>query len=202
MSLFHVLVLEPGRVRVPGLDACFKLSFLTPEQVRRFAENPANELPADSADRVERGLDLCYGAIHGDRLASYGWYALHSVQPEHGPGTAMGLPRDVACLYGGFTHSDFRGQRLYGACMGWALNALQERFGVSRLLALVCWNDAPSLSNCIRLGYERVGLLMVGRDGPVRVPAEARKLGVTFGEEAEHALRQRLLAAPALTAEA
>jgi hypothetical protein len=86
--------------------------------------------------------------------------------------------------------------------MGWALKALQERFGISRLLAFVCWNNAPSLSSCVRLGYERVGLLMVGRDGPVRVPAEARKLGVTFGEEAEHALRQRLLAAPALTAEA
>lgn len=202
MSFVHMLMLEPDRMKVPVLDACFKMSFLTPEQVRRFAENPANGLPADFADRAERGLDLCYGAIHGDRLASYGWYALHSVEPEHCAGTALGLPRDMAYLYRGFTHPDFRGQRLYGACMGWALKALQERFGVNRLLAFVYWNNGPSLSSCVRLGYERLGLLMVGRDGPVRVPSEARKLGVTFGEEAKDALRHRLISAPALAAEA
>ena len=202
MSFVHVLMLEPERMQVPGLDACFKTSFLTPEQVRRFAENPANGLPAEFADRAERGMDLCYGAIHGDRLASYGWYALHSVEPEHGAGTALGLPRDMAYLYKGFTHPDFRGQRLYGACMAWALKALHERFGVKRLLAFVYWNNTPSLSSCVRLGYERLGLLMVGRGGPVHVPSEARRLGVTFGEEAEDALRHRLLVAPALAAEA
>ena len=202
MSFVHVLMLEPHRMHVPVLDACFKMSLLTPEQIRRFAENPTNGLPSDFADRVERGLDLCYGAIHGDRLASYGWYALHSVEPEHGAGTALGLPRDMAYLYKGFTHPDFRGQRLYGACMGWALKALEERFGVHRLLSFVYWNNTPSLSSCVRLGYERLGLLMVGREGPVHVPAEARKLGVTFGVEAEDALRNRLLGAPALAAEA
>ena len=202
LRFVHVMVLEPERMRVPELDACFKLTFLSPEQVRRFAENPANQLPADFVERAERGWDLCYGAIHGDRLASYGWYALHSVEAEHCAGTALGLPRDMAYLYKGFTHPDYRGQRLYGACMGLGLRALEERHGVKRLLAFIDWNNAPSLRSCVRLGYERLGLLAVGPDGPIRIPPGARKQGVTFGEDAEAALRHRVLEASAVAAEA
>jgi GNAT superfamily N-acetyltransferase len=202
LRFVNVMALDRERMNVPDLDVCFKMSFLTPEQVRRFAENPANQLPADFAERAERGWDLCYGAIHGDRLASYGWYALHSVEAEHGAGTPLGLPRDTAYLYKGFTHPDFRGQRLYAACMGWALTALGERQGVKRLLAFVYWNNTPSLSGCLQLGYDRLGTLVIGPKGPVRVPREARRLGVSFGDEAKDALRHRLLEAPAMAAEA
>ena len=86
--------------------------------------------------------------------------------------------------------------------MGWALKALEERYGISRLLAFVYWNNGPSLRSCLRLGYDRRGLLVVGPGGPVRVPRDARRRGVTFGEEAEAAVRHRLLDAPALTAKA
>jgi GNAT superfamily N-acetyltransferase len=202
LSFVHVMELESRRVNVPDLDACFRMQFLTPEQVRHFAANTANDLPPDFVQRAERGWDLCYGAIHGDRLASYGWYALHSVEAEHSAGTALGLPRDMAYLYKGYTHPDFRGQRLYGACMGWALEALEERYGIRRLLAFVYWNNTPSLRSCMRLGYDRLGLLVVGPGGPVRVPREARKRGVTFGEDAEAAVLHRLLDPPAATAEA
>lgn len=202
LSFVHVMELRSDRMRVPDLDACFRLQFLSPEQVRGFAANAANDLPPDFVRRAERGWDLCFGAIHGDRLASYGWYALHSVEAEHSAGTPLGLPRDMAYLYKGFTHPDFRGQRLYAACMGWALEQLGERYGIERLLAFVYWNNTPSLRSCRHLGYDRLGLLVVGPDGPVRVPPEARRRGVTFGEEAEDAIRHRLLDTPAVTAKA
>jgi hypothetical protein len=199
VEIVHFLLLERGRMRVPDMDGCFETRFLTPEEVGRFAATPAYRLSRDFADRASAGLDLCFGAIHGDRLASYGWYALHSVEPEHAAGSALALPPDIAYMYKGFTHPDYRGCRLYGACMGRALQIL-EGHGLDRLVAFVHWSNAASLRSCKDLGYRSLGLLAVGPGGPVRVPREARRLGVRFGGEAAPALRSRRQLLEALSA--
>lgn len=201
LDIVHVLLLEPDRMRVPSADPCFEMRFLRPDEVRRFARNPANELSPAFADRAERGLDLCFAAIHGDRLANYAWYALDSVEAEHSAGAALGLPPDMAYLYKAFTHPDFRGQRLNGACIGKALAALAEH-GVSRLLSLVYWSNSASLRSFDRLGCQRLGLLAVGPRGPSRIPPHARRLGVTFGDEAAVTLRSDLRIDPPLPATA
>jgi hypothetical protein len=190
IEITHVMLLERARVLAPPLDTCFETGFLTPSQVRRFANDPANRLPNAFVDRAERGLDLCYAAIHGDRLASYGWYALHSIEAEHAAGAALGLPDDLAYMYKGFTHPDYRGQRLYGACMGRAFELL-AREDVTRLMAFVHWSNAPSLRSCDLLGYRRLGSLVAGPRGPIHVPSAARRLGVRFGSHAEAALESR-----------
>lgn len=190
VELVHVLLLDRERMRVPDLDTWFETRFLTPDEVRRFAEQPTNHLSPHFVDRATGGLDLCFAALHGDRLASYGWYALHSVEPEHAAGSALGLPPSMAYMYKGFTHPDYRGRRLYGACMGQALRNLEKR-GLDRLLALVHWSNTASLRGCDTLGYRRLGLLAVGPGGPVKVPSEARRLGVQFGGDAAPALRSR-----------
>lgn len=201
LDIVHVLLLEPDRMRVPGADPCFEMRFLRPEEIRRFARNPANALSSAFVERAERGLDLCYAAIHGDRLANYGWYALHSVEAEHSAGAALGLPPDMAYLYKAFTHPDFRGQRLNGACIGNALGALASH-GVERLLSFVYWSNRASLRSFDRLGFQRLGFLAVGPRGPSRVPPQARRLGVTFGSEADLALQTRIRTDPPLPATA
>lgn len=201
LDVVHVLLLEPDRMRVPSADSCFEMRFLRPDEIRRFARNPTNQLSADFAERAARGLDLCYAAIHGDRLANYGWYALHSVEAEHSAGAALGLPADMAYLYKAFTHPDFRGQRLNGACIGKALSALSEH-GVQRLLSLVYWSNSASMRSFDRLGCQRLGLLAVGPRGPSRVPPQARRLGVRFGGDARLALQNRSQLEAALPATA
>jgi ribosomal protein S18 acetylase RimI-like enzyme len=172
------------------MDSCFEMRFLRADEVRGFALNPANGMDPAFAARVEGGLDLCFAAIHGDRLANYAWYALHSIEAEHAAGAALGLPGDMAYLYKAFTHPDFRGQRLNGACTGRALGALSGR-GISRLLAFVYWSNKPSLASFDHVGFRRLGLMAVGSRGPARVPPRALRLGVRFGEDAAAALRGR-----------
>jgi GNAT superfamily N-acetyltransferase len=191
LDVVQVVLLEHERMFVPQSDACCTMRFLTPAEVRRFAADPINHLSPEFGERADRGLDLCFAAIHGDQLASYGWYALHSIEAEHSAGTPVGLPADMAYMYNGFTHPDYRGRGLDGACMGGALSELRDR-GVSRLIAFVYWSNSASLSSCERLGYRRLGLLAVGPNGrPVRVPPHARRQGVLFGDEAAEMLERR-----------
>lgn len=190
VDVMQVIALDPDDMDVPPVDSSIETRFLKPSEIRRFAANPSNNLPPEFAERAERGLDLCYAALHGDRLANYGWYALGCVEPEHAAGAALGLPPNVAYMYKLFTHPDFRGRRLNGACMGRATLELRKR-GIDRIASLVYWSNEPSLRSCQRLGFRRVGLLVIGKSGPLRVPAGARRLGMTFGREAERALRAR-----------
>jgi ribosomal protein S18 acetylase RimI-like enzyme len=190
LDLVQVISLDPEHIRLPPVDSSVETRFLTPDEVRRFAANPSNKLDPVFAERAANGLDLCFGAIHGDRLANYGWYALGCVEPEHAAGAALGLPPNVAYMYKVFTHPDFRGRRLNGACMGRAMLALRKR-GIDRVASLVYWSNESSLRSCQRLGFRRLGLLVVGKSGPLRVPVGARRLGMTFGKEAEPALAAR-----------
>jgi RimJ/RimL family protein N-acetyltransferase len=190
MDVVHMMVLEPEHMHVPTIDSSFELRFLTPDDVRRFARDPVNGLSTELADRAQRGLDHCFGALQGDRLANYGWYAVDSVEGEHCAGAGLGLPPNIAYMYKGFTHPDFRGMRLHGASMGEALRAMSD-WGIERLLSVVYWDNAASLRSCDVLGYERLGLLVVGPRGPIRVPRRARRFGVAFGRQAFAALESR-----------
>jgi ribosomal protein S18 acetylase RimI-like enzyme len=201
LHILHVLLLQRSTLRAHPLDTTVEARFLTPKEVRRLARDPANQLSPEFADRAAGGRDFCCGAIHGDRLTSYGWYALGSVEPEHAAGAALGLPPGVAYTYKVFTHPDFRGRRLNAACMGAALEALGSR-GVDRLVSLVHWSNEASLRSCERLGFRRLGLLVVGPRGAIRIPARARRLGVTFGRAAETALAARDSNASAASAQA
>lgn len=190
LSFVHTFLLDEEGMRFSGTDSSFTTRFLTPAEVRHFGADPVNGLTPEFVDRAEAGLDLCYAAFHGDRLASYGWYALHSIEAEHAAGAALGLPHNIAYTYKGYTHPDFRGRRLYGACMGRALEGLKAR-GVEKLLAFVYWHNAPSLRSFEHLGYRKLGILVVGPDGPTHVPREARRLGLLFGDDARAALARR-----------
>ena len=187
LNLVHVLALEGDTVRARSIEPGYELRFLSDDEVARFSADPINQIGAEFVERARSGHDLCFGALCGDRLASYGWYALGCVEGTHASGVALGLPGDTAYLYKGFTHPDFRGRHLYPACMGAALAALRPR-GIDRLIAFVYWSNAAALRSCEGLGYRSLGHLLVGPRGPIRVPVAARDLGVRFGVEAEVAI--------------
>jgi len=173
----------PGWIQ-PDPDLDFR--FLEPEEVRCFAEDPDYELEAAMAGQIEHGGDLCFGVFAGGRLATYGWYALGGVEAEHAMGVAMSFPSDVAYMYKGLTHPDFRGRRLHALAMGLALRELAEH-GVTKLVSLVETTNFASLRSCARLGYVDLGRrisLGWGRFRLVRAPRAAKQLGVGFGKHA------------------
>lgn len=185
LNIMRVLVLESRDVRPLSIDSSDDLRLLTDEEVARFAADPTNQIGPEFVERARGGLDLCFGAVCDGRLASYAWCALGSVEGEHAAGADLGLPPDTAYLYKGFTHPDFRGRRLYPACMGAALAALRPR-GIDRMIAFVHWSNESALRSCERVGYRSLGgRLVVGPRGPITVPAAARAMGVRFGADAK-----------------
>ena len=167
-------------------DPQFTFRFLTADEVATYATDPVYHLDAALADRVRGGRDLCFAALAGDRLAAFGWYALESIEPEHAGGVAMSFPSDVAFMYFGFTHPDFRGARLHGLVMGLALRELAQR-GVTKLVSIVAWTNLASLKSCYRLGYINLGNMFTVGGGKRTVgwyPQAAKRLGVRFGRRA------------------
>ena len=186
IDLVHVLLLE-GEVLAAPTDASLEMRFLTSDEVRRYAAEPESELPPALAGRIDHGLDFCFAALSGDRLASYSWLALGSVEAEHAAGVDLGLPAHMAYLYKAFTLPGFRGRRLYAATTAGAAKQLRET-GITQLVAFVYWNNASALRACARMGYRRLGMLMSRPSGPVHVPSEARRRGILFGAEARPSL--------------
>jgi hypothetical protein len=164
----------------------FEFRFLEPYEVRCFSAEPANELDAAMAERIENGSDFCFAALSVGQLAAYSWFALDGIEPEHAMGVAMSFPPDVAYIYKGLTHPDFRGRRLFALVMGLALGALSEH-GITKLVSLVEWINWPSRRSCARLGYVDLGARIClgwGQTLLLRAPKAARELGVRFGKHA------------------
>lgn len=158
---------------------------LTAKEVAEYALDPANDLDHEMIERIIRRGDVCFAALDGHRLAAYGWYARHGIEPEHCFGFGLEYPDDVAYMYKGFTHNDYRGRRLHGIAMGLALQDL-HRDGVDSLVSSIDWTNAASIRSCRRLGYEFLGLAtrwsFLGRTH-MSVPPAAVARGVRFFSE-------------------
>ncbi len=187
LEVTEVVWLEAGDLPPTMLaDANFDFRFLTADDVARFAEDKVYELDEESIRRAGAGHDLCFAALDGSRLAAYGWYALGSVEARHNYGVPLSYPADVAYMYKGFTHPDYRGRRLHGVGMALALQKLAAR-GVTRLVSTVEWTNWASLRSCERLGYERLGRVWSVRCGSsclCLTPSAARARQVRFGRQA------------------
>jgi ribosomal protein S18 acetylase RimI-like enzyme len=189
LTVVRLVWLDLARLAPQDPVTGFDCRFLGPEEIRSFSRDPANDLSEGMADRAAASRDLCFAAVSKEngRLAAYGWYAMECIEPEHNLGVAMSYPPDVAYMYKGFTHPDFRGKRLHGALMGMALRELGSR-GVGKLVSTVEWTNWPSLRSCSRLGYVVLGTIVVLGPGDgfiLHVPAAGKRLGVRFGGRAE-----------------
>jgi hypothetical protein len=195
LGVSEVVWLSLDNIQLAGEPpAGFEFRFLGPVEIAGFV-SPANELTDEHVERAARGQDLCFAALHGDKLAAYGWYALGSIEGEHCDGVNLSFPADVAYMYKGFTHPDFRGQRLHGYAMRLALEKLAVEQGITHLVSTVGWTNWPSLKSCDRLGYERLGRMVTYGWEPLsreRYPSAAQARGVRFGRDADLSNRRQV----------
>lgn len=102
---------------------------------------------------VERG-DWAYVFRDGQCLASSGWYSNQSVPiDEH---FSVRFSDDFTYMYKGFTHPDYRGEKLHAYGMAGALVAAAK----SRKKGLISYveiDNFASLKSCDRLGYRIFG---------------------------------------------
>ncbi len=168
------------------LKSGFAGRFLTSFEIASFAIDPANDLSVDFASRPTAGLDYCFGIVDRERLASYSWYAVRSIEGEHHVGVPMSFPANMAYMYKAFTHPDYRGKALYGIGVTKALEGLASR-GVTRLVTSVNRVNFASRAGCHKIGFQSLGNLWTLGTAARRiawVPHAARQLGIQFGSRA------------------
>lgn len=137
--------------------------FLTAAEVRAAATDPAHDLDAALAERLQSGRDFCFAAFHGHHLANYSWYALESIGPEHGFGACLIFPRDTVYLYKAYTVPAFRGRQIHGTALRQAVAFFRQR-GITQLIAIVEFANWASLRSHENLGCRPAGcLLRIGR---------------------------------------
>jgi hypothetical protein len=187
VSIFTVVWLEvKSLAAMPAADPQFEFRFLTADEVAKFSQDPAYYIEPVMAERVRSGREVCYAALCGERLAAFGFYALHYVEPQHASGVAMSFPPDVAFMTFGLTHPDFRGARLHGLIMGGALHSLGTR-GITKFASLVARSNLASLKSCYRLGWISLGNMKIvgGKRRSIGVyPQTAKQRGIRFGHNA------------------
>jgi hypothetical protein len=110
-------------------------------------------------DAIAQG-DRCYGVLHGDTLASYGWYATRPTPIDDD--LTLHFDPAWAYMYKGFTLPAYRGKRLHGFGMARALAALSNE-GSAGLISYVRSNNFPSLKSCYRMGYRDFGQLFAAK---------------------------------------
>lgn len=162
LDVTELMILHGAGLNEGPLPEGVEICFLSADYIRQLAATPAYELDATLADHLECGGSVCVGAWVGSRLASYAWYAFDLIEEQHNRGakvelgTALSFPPDVAFLYKGFTHEDFRGQGLYRCLHRFALHALASR-GVRSILTTADWSNRAALRSCYALGFLGLG---------------------------------------------
>jgi len=127
--------------------------------LRRFAGDPANEMSREFIDEATARGDQCYAICDGERLAAYGWYAFGAT-PIGIPGVLLHYSPGYVYMYKGFTHTDYRGQRLHAIGMTRALRHYLSK-GYKGIVSYVESINFDSLKSCFRMGYSVFGTVYV-----------------------------------------
>jgi hypothetical protein len=132
----------------------YQYRFLDPESLWALSKNPEYQLEQIFLEEAIRKGDECFGILDGANLASYGWYSNKST--KFSDELELHFNNRYVYMYNGFTHRNYRGQRLHAIGMTMALNHyLQKKFK-----GIVSWiegNNFSSLRSCYRMGYTNFG---------------------------------------------
>ena len=142
------------------LDARLRFTLLTESMLAKFATEEFEIAPAFLRQALERG-DECYGILDGDLLASYGWYSIAPTRISPSDLVLHFSPEHVY-MYKGFTHPNYRGQRLHAIGMTRALQAYLAR-QFKGLVSYVESTNFSSLKSVYRMGYKNIGKIYMAQ---------------------------------------
>lgn len=147
---------NPDYLECPSGYAC---GFLSEPQLRRYAQDPLNELDGDFLDEALAKGDRCYAVLRNGHMAAYSWYSLQPTR-IHPPELLLEFDPRYVYMYKGMTRPEYRGRRLYAIGMNRALQCYQ-RIGREGLVSYVESHNLDSLKACLRLGYRIFGSIRV-----------------------------------------
>lgn len=153
--LNSLVITEPDPHYLGG-NSNYTYRFLTPDELLIFAQDPTYDLEAVGLQLAFQKEDQCFGILDGDRLTSYGWYSNKpTVSAE---GLQLHFNDKYIYMYQGYTHHDYRGQRLHAIGMTMALQEILQR-GFKGIVSCVDATNFSSLKSVYRMGYKDFGKL-------------------------------------------
>lgn len=138
----------------------YEHKFLSEEEVKKYSKNPETQISEKFLNKALPKGDRCFAILDGDFLAAYGWY---STLP-----TAISDELDLhfdsqwVYMYKGYTHPNYRGQRLHAIGMAKALEAVSKE-GSKGLISYVATNNYASLKSVYRMGYRNFGKVRISK---------------------------------------
>lgn len=120
------------------------------EALLSFSKTDDYELKSEFVlEALDKG-DECHAILHGDELASYGWYSPRPTLLNEE--LRVHFSREYLYMFKGFTLRKHRGQRLHAIGMTLALMKYRAA-GYKGLVSIVETNNFDSLKSCYRMGY-------------------------------------------------
>ncbi len=154
LNLYRVLVRPLGRVTAGAPIGGIRVELLDEVGLVAHCADPELELsPASVHEALARG-DVCVGALEGERLLGYAWFAF-SATPESG-GTWVDFAPSATYTYRHFVRPSHRGRRIVGGML-LAADAEAVRRGRSTCLTLVYTHNLASIRATERSGARTVG---------------------------------------------
>lgn len=142
-----------------AIDPKFNHGFLTNDELRQFSKDKSNELHSAFLNEAVKKGDKCYAIVDQSKIAGYGWYSNKETETDIKKLTFSFDP-SYSYMYKGLTKKNYRGQRLHAIGMSWALKC-QLDSGSKGLVSYVEADNFDSLKSCYRMGYEKVGAIIV-----------------------------------------
>lgn len=158
LKCMHVSKVDPSYLQI---DQKYTHGFLDKDRLKKFATNSEYELSPKFLEQAMEKGDQCYAILEGDVLASYGWYSNKptAIHPEE---LILDFKRQYIYMYKGYTHVNYRGQRLHAIGMVWALKRFLEE-GCKGIVSYVEASNFSSLKSVYRMGYKDCGNIYIAK---------------------------------------
>lgn len=136
----------------------YRCELLDPERLPAISENREYQMERDFLDEAISKGDECFAIFDGRRLASYGWYSTKPTRVNED--LELRFDERYVYMYKGFTHPNYRGQRLHAIGMTTALAHYLNQ-GYKGIVSWVEANNIRSLRSCYRMGYRDFGEIYI-----------------------------------------
>lgn len=142
------------------LDERYEGRFLSPEELMEYSQHPEYNLPEEFVSQAIAKGDECYAILNGKFIASYGWYS--NEQTIVSDELDLKYNKDYIYMYNGYTHKNYRGQRLHAIGMTRALDHYL-RAGKKGIVSYVEEANHRSLQSVYRMGYVDFGKVFIAK---------------------------------------
>lgn len=165
LRIFRAAILEasaPIGAQLARLGP-YRHGMFTPEELKRFTDNPENDLTPDFLDYAAAQGDTCYAVLDGDELVSYCWNSDKPTAIEDD--LRMEFRNGYIYRYKEFTRPSYRGRRLSTYARAEALcsvadSGVQGYAGYVEIDNFVCYRALE------RAGHRFPGFIVIFGKGP------------------------------------